>query len=362
VSVDRYAHLSRGINLAFWFWLPQTEEEGDIQSRFSDSDFNYLVRAGFTFVRLPIDLSYLLDEGNPDLINNAHLAELDTALDRISASGLAVVIDIHSTASPENNSPVFSERLENGSDFLPIFVAFWENFARHLSARDPERVFLELLNEPVFDNHPEAWPPMLAQLLEAARRGAPEHTLLVSGAYWSNIDGLLMLDPLPDKNIIYYFHFYEPFPFTHQGADWAGEEVLTLHDIPYPSSPDTVQNTISLAGFDRDRRTIRDYGDERWNYEKIRARIQLAADWAGRNNTRLLCDEFGAYGETISPAQRAIWIKDVRQTLESFGIGWAMWEYDGDFALVKREQAPTGVVILPYAALVDALGLSSVYP
>lgn len=362
MSAERYAHLTRGINLAFWFWLPQTEEEDDIQSRFSDSDFNYLVQAGFTFVRLPIDLSYLLDEEDPDQINDAHLAELDIALDRLLTAGLAVIIDIHSTASPEVDSPVFSERLEDGSEFLPTFLLFWENFARNLSTRDPEMVFLELLNEPVFEDHPEDWPSILTQLAAAARRGAPEHTLLVSGTSWSDIDGLLMLDPLPDRNVIYYFHFYEPFPFTHQGADWAGEEVLTLHDVPYPSSPETVQSVITLADSDQDRQTITYYGDERWGYDKIHARIQLAADWADDHNVRLLCDEFGAYGETISPAQRAIWVRDVRLALESFGVGWAMWEYDGDFALVTREGTPTDLVIQPYADLVDALGLSPVAP
>jgi endoglucanase len=359
---ERYTRLSKGINLAFWFWLPQTTEEEVIQTRFSDSDFFFLRKAGFTFVRLPIDLRYLLDEKDPDLINDTHLAEVDTALDRLLSAGLAVVIDIHSTASPEANSPVYSERLEKGSNFLPIFQAFWENFARHLSTRDPDWVFLELLNEPVFDGHPEDWPSIPAQLATAARRGAPEHTLLVSGASWSNIDGLLELEPLPDQNVIYYFHFYEPFPFTHQGADWAGSEVLTLHDVPYPSSPEAVQKAISLAGSNHDRQTITDYGGENWNYEKIHTRIQMAADWAKTHQVRLLCDEFGAYGETIPSEQRALWVRDVRLILESYGIGWAMWEYDGDFALVKREQTPGGLVIQPYADLADALGLTVVNP
>jgi endoglucanase len=361
VPASRYERLVKGINLAFWFWLPQTEDQ-DIQTRFDDQDFNYLKSAGFTFVRLPVDLGYLLDELDADRIDDAHLAELDVVLDRLLAAGLAVVIDIHSTASPEVDSPVFSERLEDDSDFPPVFLVFWENFARHLDTRDPERVFLELLNEPVFEDNPEDWPPMLAQLVAAARRGAPEHTLLVSGAWWSNIDGLLMLDPLPDQNIIYYFHFYEPFPFTHQGADWAGREVLTLHDVPYPASPEAIHNAISQADSNRDRRTIKDYGDEMWDYDKIQARIQLAADWAERHNVWLLCDEFGAYGETIPSDQRALWVKDVRNALESFGIGWAMWEYDGDFALVKRDHNPTGLEIRPYVELMDALGLSTVIP
>ncbi|MBN2258890.1 MAG: cellulase family glycosylhydrolase [Anaerolineaceae bacterium] len=359
MSTERYSYLSKGINLAFWFWIPQ-EDFSDIQDRFSDQDFRFLKEAGFTFVRLPIDLGYLLDEGSPDLLDIAHLAEIDAALDRLLAAGLAVVVDIHSTASPEENSPVYSERLEKDRAFLSLFTAFWEAFAGHLARYDSERVFLELLNEPLFEGEADEWPPMLNEIAMAARRGAPEHTLLVSGTQWSNIDGLLLLEPLPDQNIFYYFHFYEPLTFTHQGADWAGDDVLNLHDIPYPSSTDFVSNALSLADSKRDRETISSYGQEFWNYEHIRARIQKAADWADRHNVKLICDEFGAYHETITAEGRAVWVRDVRLALESFRIGWAMWEYDGDFALVKREMSGGSLVIQPYAALMAALGLEAV--
>jgi len=358
VSPERYAHLSKGINLAFWFWLP-LEDLSDIQQRFSEDDFVYITELGFTYVRLPIDLSYLLDEDDPDLLNDIHLREVDMALDRLTAHGLAVDIDIHSTASPEAQSPIFSEKLENDPAFLETFLTFWENFARHLSSRDPELVFLELLNEPVFENNPQDWPPILEQVAAAARRGAPRHTLLVSGTWWSNIDGLTRLEPLADKNVIYYFHFYEPMTFTHQGADWAGSDVLNLQNIPYPSSPEIVQSALTQTKTKHDRQTIRNYGEERWNAEKIHERIRLAADWASQHNVRVICSEFGAYSETIPPYERAVWIKDVRLALEAYDIGWAMWEYDGDFNLVARQQTQTGTSILPVSGLLEALGLES---
>jgi endoglucanase len=358
VSSERYARLSKGINLAFWFWLPQ-EESTNIQSRFSDEDFAYLVNLGFTYVRLPIDLAYLLDENDPDLLGDVQLKEVDTALDRLIAHGLAVILDIHSTASPESEIPVYSEKLENDPAFQQIFADFWENFARHLSSRDPELIFLELLNEPVFEGDPQDWPPILEKVTNAARYGAPRHTLLVSGAWWSNIDGLTMLEPLADGNVIYYFHFYEPMTFTHQGADWVGPDLLNLRNIPYPSSPELIQSALRIAKTEHDRQTIQYYGEERWNAEKIHERIALAADWASRYNVRVICSEFGAYSESIPSMRRAAWIYDVRTALEAFGIGWAMWEYDGDFRLITRRMTQTGITLLPENGLLEALGLKS---
>ena len=40
--------------------------------------------------------------------------------------------------------------------------------------------------------------------------------------------------------MIYTFHDYEPFPFTHQGATWTDPAVAPLRDVPYPSTPENV--------------------------------------------------------------------------------------------------------------------------
>jgi len=35
------------------------------------------------------------------------------------------------------------------------------------------------------------------------------------------------------ENILYEFHFYEPFLFTHQGADWTDGKT-NITNLPYP--------------------------------------------------------------------------------------------------------------------------------
>ena len=45
---------------------------------------------------------------------------------------------------------------------------------------------------------------------------------------------------LPEKNLVYTFHCYDPFFFTHQGAEWIDEIPKNLNSLPFPSSPESV--------------------------------------------------------------------------------------------------------------------------
>ena len=66
----RYPRLARGVNLTGWFWYaPQGDEA--IRARFSDDEFRALRQMGLTYVRLPIDLGFLLDRKSTRL-NSSH--------------------------------------------------------------------------------------------------------------------------------------------------------------------------------------------------------------------------------------------------------------------------------------------------
>src|SRR5688572_28103710 len=151
---------------------------------------------GVTTVRLAVDPRYL------------HLAHLDAALERFLVRGLAVVLDYHDE----------SREIESGSAAVETLERAWAALASHFACTPPDRVLLEIFNEPVFDRGPGAWFPIRRRLAAAIRRAAPLHTIVAGGTNWSSLDGLLNSDPLDDPNVVYTFHFYEPFEFTHQGA------------------------------------------------------------------------------------------------------------------------------------------------
>lgn len=355
VSDERFAKLARGVNLPFWFWYGEATPELR-EKRITDRELATLSSMGMTYVRVPIDLNFLLDETRPDLLKPDALAEFDTAMARILANNLAVIVEIHSTG--ENPGGVFSARLEDDPEFITLFAAFWQAFATHLATTTrPEMVFLEPMNEPVFYDSPEDWLPLQAQLIAAIHEVAPEFTVIATGARWSHLDTLITQTPLDDPNVIYNFHFYDPFVFTHQGATWGGDLVVPLRDVPYPSSPEAIAPLLESSNYGSEQRTaLINYGNERWDKARLQQRLQAVADWAEQHHVRVICNEFGTYSVYAPMEDRVRWIQDVRETLEGFGFGWAMWEYDNTFGMVIIK---SGIGIPTFHPMVvAALGLT----
>jgi endoglucanase len=331
VAWSRAARLRRGINLSHWFAQSPGGDysESHLKTHTTARDIALIKALGFDHVRFTVEPAPLFDEAHPSELNAEYLSRLDDALDMILASGLSVVFDIHP-------SDEFKIKLRTDDKHVEAFAAFWRSLARHLSARDPERLFLEILNEPMVEDA-YRWMGIQAHVAAAIREGAPRHTIIAAGPRWSSADELLRIEPLADRNVIYNFHFYDPHTFTHQGATWGAEVWPYLKGVPYPSSPDAVASLLPSIENESARLALKAYGDERWNAERIERMISLAATWAEKRGVPLTCNEFGVYRAYSPPDARLRWIEDVRTALERHGIGWAMWDYAGGFGVAVRK-------------------------
>lgn len=218
---------------------------------------------------------------------------------------------------------------------------------------DADRVFFEILNEPEGRDR-YRWYGVEAKLAAAIREGAPEHTIIATGAHWSDDDDLVFLEPLRDANVIYAFHFYESHIFTHQGATWSANYWHELKGVPYPSTPENVQAAAAEVPDAVHRLAVIRYGLDRWNAERIDAEIGQVAAWAGHWGVPVICNEFGVYRKNAEPKDRVAWLSDVRTALEKRGIGWAIWDYHDGFGVVNTENGEP----VPDEATVRALGLT----
>jgi len=229
----RAQHLRHGINASEWF-AQSNDYSAARTDRYTDAeDIALMARLGFDHVRLSFDAGALEQSFRGNSAPAADfLARLDRAVDTMLADGLAVDIDLH----PSDD---YKQQLRSGDDGVERFTTLWRKLAAHYANRDPDRVFFEILNEPeVSDSY--RWAGIQAHVAEAIRQVAPRHTLIATGANYSDLHDLLRLQPLADGNVIYTFHFYEPHEFTHQGANWGAAWWKSTHAIPYPApNPDS---------------------------------------------------------------------------------------------------------------------------
>jgi aryl-phospho-beta-D-glucosidase BglC (GH1 family) len=347
---QRFSKLRRGINLSHWFAQSSNNDysKTHLDTHTTAQDIALIKKVGFDHVRLTLEPAPLFNEwDDPSKLHKEYLGYVDKALDIILANNLAVVVDIHPTDE-------FKLRLAKDDRRVEAFAKFWTSFATHLSTRDPERVFLEVINEPMVDDG-YRWFGIQARLIAAIRSGAPQHTIIASGHRWSGLYELLALQPYSDPNIIYNFHFYEPFAFTHQGATWAGPNLAYYKNVPYPSSRDAITKILDTVQDEPARYNLVRYGEDQWNLDRIDREIRVAAEWAAKRRVYITCNEFGAFRRFSNPADRAAWIQDMRTTLEKHGIGWTMWDYAGGFAVVNKVNG----IATPDELTVNALGLKA---
>lgn len=344
VAPERLARLATGANLCRWFRHPRAETTAHFGEYLGDAEAEFIAELGLKHVRLCVAPKIIMDAATGEPFAE-RLAFLEAAIARLQSAGLLVLLDIHNEDREAELNP----------EWQAAFVKFWSALAKRLSSFDPELTVLELVNEPVFAGREHEWPPFSERLVAAIRAAAPAHTILTSGANWGGIDGLQKLTPLADRNVVYSFHCYDPFPFTHQGATWAGEAVKPLRGVPYPSSPEAVEPLLAeLEAHPDSKGMLLNYGRERWNKERLAARFQQGIAWGTKHGVPLYCGEFGVFPRVAQPEHRANWFRDLGAVLKEHRIGWAVWGWDEGFGLNRRLENGKPVVD---AVVAQALGL-----
>jgi hypothetical protein len=174
------------------------------------------------------------------------------------------------------------------------------------------------------------------------------------------VGGLDRIDParIADDNVIWSFHSYDPFLFTHQSAGWTNGPNAHFADLPYP--PERVDDALAerlvtaaaarlaASGADLDpaalSEALRDYRAE--GRAQTGLDLLRAAAWADRHGiprNRLILGEFGAMREDM-PGRRfqglgqAEFLADKRRAAEAQGIGWAVWVWTGTFGLAEDDR------------------------
>ena len=354
----------------------------------SDAVLRNVAAAGFDSVRVTVDPGpFLQFTGAKRDALDRHLVGV---VERMLANRLCVIVDFHPNRQVSTYEAIKLVQATDDPLFLDYASAI-ERTARLLAGLKTNRVALELMNEPPYGwdaATTERWQRMLEILHRTARSAAPDLLLILSGAHGGDAAGLIALDPAAFANsrVLYTFHYYRPYEFTHQGVkstgpnDWHWQFISSL---PYPAhsaDPNLIWEGIRLnilmeSGLSpADRARALDVVHERvagyfasdFSKKQIGADFDQVLTWANRHNIdphAILLGEFGVtrtYGmyRASDATSREAWIRDVRTAAERRGFRWAFWALSGygGMALVEVDDGST----LDPGSL-RALGLSGGY-
>jgi endoglucanase len=286
------AQMQRGVNLGNMLEAPA---EGEWGVRIEERYFGLIRARGFDFVRIPIRWNAHAAESAPYIVDPAFFARVDQVTDWALARGLYVILDFHH----------YEEMMSDPHGHRERYLAIWEQVAQRY--RDyPPTVLFELLNEPNTALDVSIWNDLLVEALDVVRATNPSRNVVVGPTQWNSasmIDTLQL--PADDAHLIATFHYYEPFEFTHQGAEW-------------------------VSGSDAWLGTTWDATAAQQN--AITRQFDAVAAWAEQNNLPVLLGEFGAYSKA-DPAARTLWTGFAAREAERRGFAWAYWEFCAGFGI-----------------------------
>ncbi|HEU4751662.1 MAG TPA: glycoside hydrolase family 5 protein [Armatimonadota bacterium] len=287
--------LGRGINFGNALEAPR---EGEWGVTLKEEYFDAVRKAGFNSVRIPIKWSGHAAREAPYTIDPAFFRRIDWAVDQALARGLLPVINVHH----------YDELYPDPDAHQARFLALWRQIAEHYRAR-PDRLVFEALNEPNGKLDNDRWNRMIPEVLAAIRQTNPRRAVIVGPSNWNGIRDLPRLRlPEDDRHLIATFHYYLPFHFTHQGAEWAKGSEKWL-GTTWTATPEQLR--------------------------VLREDFDVASRWAAEQRRPLYLGEFGAYQRADMPS-RARWTSAVAREAEKRGFSWAYWEFGAGFGAYDR--------------------------
>ena len=287
-AFQQNARLGRGVNILGWDRLWQDPARG----QFKEVHFKLIRQAGFNHVRINL---HPLRDGKPDAngqLKPEFFKTMDWAIDQALTNGLLVILDYHDdlaiSPDPEGKKAAF--------------LASWVAIAEHCRER-PDTVLFEILNEPAPKFTHESWNEYWHTALATIRKSNPSRTIVVGPAQWNGVGQLdHLIIPADETNLIATVHYYNPFPFTHQGTPWTGQKDKT---------------GVTWMGTDSE-------------VAAIEREASSVARWAKEHHRPIYIGEFGSY-EKGEMASRIRWTTHVARAFEKQGWSWAYWQFTGDF-------------------------------
>jgi endoglucanase len=285
--------LGRGINMGNSFEAPTETEWGN---PWNPQYFKIISQLGFNHVRLPVrwETTQRSMASPPYTITASFLDRIQQVVDTARKYKLHIIINMH------HHDALFENPANQNSRFLSQWAQIAERFKNY-----PDSLLFEVLNEPHGNLSPTLWNEYFADALAEIRQTNPSRVVLMGIAEFGGLGAISQLQLPNDEYIMITPHYYNPFPFTHQGAEWV-------------SGANAWLGTKWL--------------DTEADREAIESEFNYALHFSETNHIPVYVGEFGAYSKA-DVESRERWTTFLARWFEEKNLSWAYWEFSAGFGI-----------------------------
>lgn len=318
----------RGFNILDFF-SPQRYIANPARFAATEQDFKWMADWGFDFVRIPMAYpSYLKYDpaSGRDITPEETVGFREEAINAIeqvvytaNKYHLHVSLNLHRAPGFCINAGFHEPfNLWKDEEAQQAFYQHWDMWAKRFKNVSPELLSFDLVNEPCFkEDMNDQFSPSTAipgsiyrkvavGCLDVIHRQNADRMVIADG----NNGGALVIPELTDLPIGQSCRGYYPHYVSHYRAGWVWKNP---DDAPVPVWPGVIN------GEKFDRKVLEDF---------YRPWTDLVKQGVGVH-----CGECGCYNETPHDVFLA-WFEDMLQILTSHQIGWALWNFRGDFGVL----------------------------
>ncbi|HEX2396198.1 MAG TPA: cellulase family glycosylhydrolase [Bacteroidales bacterium] len=314
----------KGFNLLDYFSPNPDRNERD---RTTDEDLKWMADWGFDFVRLPmaypryinIDRSKQISPDDYYKIDEKIVDEIEQLVSRANKYKLHVSLNLHRAPGYCINAGFYEPyNLWKDKEAQDAFNFHWGLWAERFKNVSPDLISFDLLNEPAFKedindqfSKSSALPGDLYRKVakgaaDAIRKITPGRLIVADG---NNVGGQVTPE-LFDLDMGQSCRGYYPHYVSHYQAGWVWKNPA---DAPMPVWPGTIDGQY-------------------FSREKLE---QFYQPWiqAVNKGIGVHCGECGCWRKTPHNVFMA-WFGDVIDILTKNNIGYALWNFRGDFGIL----------------------------
>lgn len=299
-------------------------------------DVENIASFGVDHIRLPFDQIVLEEFDNPYHYRDETFAHIDRFLDWAKEYNLNVILNLHKAVGCYCDCGDMKKLLDD-EEYQNRFLSLWLEFERRYHDRGREIMF-ELMNE-ITESDSERWNALWQRTVAEIRKRNPDRLIMIGSAMWNNVSTLNGLDVIDDPNVVYTFHFYDPFEFTHQRGVLQPMNHYYNREMPYPC--DIMRYRECHEFLYGNQNAYASYTEMGRDF--IRNSLAPAKQFRKEHPDAVLtCGEFGTI-RSCPTEWRENWFRDVIEFLDENEIPFTIWNYlstpyDGNrFSLVDDD-------------------------